>query len=111
MKRYFSRNLAAHAAHDEAKAARRNSRGVESDRRLELFHEIKASNDAQIQCPHCQVRGQVHTRGRRDKEGVSGGKATAALLTAGASLIFVGLSRRKSRVHLYCRNCGMTWTA
>ena len=108
---YFERNAAAHAANDRAQAARRDQKAARGDARIAAYQQTRAAHDAQIVCPHCQLRGQVAARGSRDKEGVSGGKATAALLTAGASLLFVGLSRKRSRVHLYCRNCGMTWTA
>ncbi len=44
-------------------------------------------------CPHCQTRGSVYTKAVTQKKGVSGGKATAALLTGGVSLLATGLSR------------------
>lgn len=64
---------------------------------------------AQIVCPHCQTRGQVTVRRVRRKKGVSGGKATAGLLTMGASLLAVGLSRKEGAQNLTCGNCGMSW--
>jgi hypothetical protein len=44
----------------------------------------------QIICPHCQTHGLVRTKADRVKAGVSGGKATGAILTAGASLFLDG---------------------
>jgi regulator of protease activity HflC (stomatin/prohibitin superfamily) len=108
---YFERNAAAHAANGQAKAARRSQRGDADAARIQLWRDTMAANNAKLQCPHCHVTGQVTAHGRRDKKGISGGKATAAFLTFGVSLLFVGLSRREDHVHLYCRNCGMTWAA
>src|SRR4051812_31134040 len=44
-------------------------------------------------CPHCQAKGTVRTTRRDVKKGISGGKATAALVTSGLSVLAVGLSR------------------
>ena len=60
-------------------------------------------------CPHCGVRGTVHAQPKKMKAGVSGGKATAALLTGGISLLAVGLSRRQQVTEAWCRNCDSTW--
>jgi hypothetical protein len=65
----------------------------------------------QIVCPHCQVRGHVTTRQVRAKKGVSGGKATGAVLTGGVSLLATGLSRKENQTEMHCGNCNMTWTA
>ena len=46
-------------------------------------------------CPHCQEKGHVRTQPVTRKKGVSGGKATAALLTGGVSLLATGLSRKE----------------
>jgi len=43
-------------------------------------------------CPHCQTRGQVHTKRVKRKAGISGGKVMGGLLTGGISLIGTGLS-------------------
>lgn len=64
---------------------------------------------AAIVCPHCQTRGQVRTKAVKIKRGISGGKATGALLTAGFSLFATGLSRKETHTECTCRACGMTW--
>lgn len=61
-------------------------------------------------CPHCQVKGQVKTEQVKRKAGVSGGKATAAVLTAGVSLLGTGLSRKQKVTEASCGNCGAVWT-
>jgi len=63
-----------------------------------------------IVCPHCQTRGQVRTQRKRVKRGVSGGKATGALLTGGLSLLGTGLSRKETVTEMRCGNCHTTWT-
>ena len=65
---------------------------------------------AQRMCPHCQTRGQVKTAQVRVKKGISGGKATGAVLTAGLSLVATGLSRKATVTKATCGNCGMSWT-
>src|SRR5262245_62922855 len=47
--------------------------------------------NAQMICPHCQAKGTVHTQPVRCKKGISGGKATAAILTGGVSILATGL--------------------
>jgi hypothetical protein len=64
---------------------------------------------ARIVCPHCATAGQVTVRLAVRKKGVSGGKATGALLTGGASMLLTGLSRKEPARELHCGNCGMTW--
>lgn len=60
-------------------------------------------------CPHCQTPGQVRMRTVKLKQGISGGKATGAVLTGGLSLLATGLSR-KSKVQLArCGNCLTSW--
>jgi len=67
------------------------------------------SGDSQILCPHCQVRGQVHTKRVKVKRGVSGGKTTGAVLTAGFSILATGLSRKETATRATCNNCHVTW--
>ena len=43
------------------------------------------------------------------KKGISGGKATGAVLTGGLSLLATGLSRKEMVREAYCYNCKMTW--
>lgn len=60
-------------------------------------------------CPHCQARGTVTTKKIKRKKGVSGGKATAAILTLGWSLLVTGLSRKEKETEAHCTACGATW--
>lgn len=60
-------------------------------------------------CPHCNTRGHVRVKAVTKKSGVSGGKATGALLTGGVSLLATGLSRKESVTQAHCANCNSTW--
>lgn len=64
---------------------------------------------ARLVCPHCGVGGQVSTSRVPRKQGISGGKATAGLLTGGVSLFVVGLSRKQTMTRMRCGNCAMDW--
>ena len=70
---------------------------------------LHGAASAQHVCPHCQTRGKVMTKPISRKAGVSGGKATGALLTGGVSLLATGLSRKESVTEAHCKNCGSTW--
>src|SRR5687767_7910869 len=61
--------------------------------------------DAGIMCPHCQVRGGVRTKSIKQKKGLSGGKATAAVFTMGISMLGTGLSRKEKVTEAKCGNC------
>jgi hypothetical protein len=65
--------------------------------------------DLALRCPHCGVRGQVTVTPVVRKKGISGGKATAALLTGGTSMLATGLSRKEPAVRMTCGSCGTTW--
>lgn len=65
-------------------------------------------NSAMV-CPHCQCVGKIRTKEVKQKKGVSGGKAAAAVLTAGVSLLAVGLSREEGATQAHCDNCNNTW--
>ena len=39
------------------------------------------------------------------KKGISGAKATGAILTAGVSLLATGLSRKEGQTQAHCENC------
>lgn len=69
----------------------------------------KELQDKKIICPHCQTRGFVTTERVKRKSGIHGGKATAALLTAGVSLLGTGLSQKNTVTEAHCSNCGTTW--
>jgi hypothetical protein len=60
-------------------------------------------------CPHCQTKGQVRTKSVVRKKGVSGSKATAAILTGGLSLLFIGLSQEENQTQAHCCDCNNTW--
>lgn len=66
--------------------------------------------NAAMVCPHCQVRGQVRVKAVTQKRGISGSKATAAVLTAGVSMLATGLSRKERVTQAHCDNCGNTWS-
>jgi transcription elongation factor Elf1 len=68
-----------------------------------------AEADAQLVCPHCQTKGSVRSTHGKVKKGISGGKATAAVLTAGVSMLATGLSHKGQATQLKCSNCGTTW--
>jgi uncharacterized membrane protein len=60
-------------------------------------------------CPHCQAKGKVRTNGVKKKVGISGGKAAAAVLTGGLSVVAVGLSRKEGLTQARCDNCDSIW--
>jgi hypothetical protein len=60
-------------------------------------------------CPHCQAAGKVRAKEVQHNAGVSGGKVVAMILTAGISLLFVGLSRIENKTVAHCDNCGSNW--
>ena len=63
----------------------------------------------QMICPHCQAHGQIRTKIVERKKGVSGAKATGAILTGGFSLLATGLSRKEHPTQAHCDNCNNTW--
>ena len=86
-----------------ASTATRRSSGVARPR------SPKEAKAGKMICPHCQTKGQVRTRQVKQKKGVSGGKATAAVVTAGWSLLGTGLSRKEKMTEARCNNCGAIW--
>jgi hypothetical protein len=61
---------------------------------------------------HLSALRQPRIREVRDtirKEGISGGKATGAVLTGGLSILATGLSRKQAWKSLTCSNCKMHW--
>lgn len=63
-----------------------------------------------ILCPQCQTTGSVTTKQVQQKKGISGGKATGALLTGGITLLATGLSRKETITQAHCTNCQSRWT-
>lgn len=70
--------------------------------------EHGALNPAMV-CPHCGAHGAVRTKLVDRKKGVSGGKATAAVLTGGVSMLAVGLSRKEHLTRARCDRCLNVW--
>jgi hypothetical protein len=64
----------------------------------------------QMVCPHCNAKGSVITSRVRQKQGIGGGKATAAILTGGVSMLGTGLSRKQTVTKAHCTNCMARWT-
>jgi hypothetical protein len=60
-------------------------------------------------CPHCRKKGFVSTMPVKRKKGISGAKATGALLTAGVSILATGLARKEGLTQAHCGNCNSTW--
>jgi hypothetical protein len=67
------------------------------------------TKNPQMICPHCQTQGSVSTEKTKVKQGISGGKATGAVLTAGLSILATGLSRKQTATRAKCSNCGAEW--
>lgn len=74
----------------------------------ELDFKYGKLNDKLV-CPHCQQKGHVRTKSITKSKGISGGKATAALLTGGISLVATGLSQKEKHTQANCSNCNSTW--
>ena len=72
--------------------------------------EVRVVIHQKSTCPHCVAEGAVTMRTGKAKRGISGGKATAGLLTAGVSLLVVGLSRKQTITQATCSSCHATWT-
>jgi hypothetical protein len=73
-------------------------------------YELWGALNPALVCPHCQTKGEVRTKSLQRKAGISGGKATAALLTAGLSVVATGLSRKENVTQAHCMHCNSTWT-
>jgi len=71
--------------------------------------QLSVANPEMI-CPHCQTKGSVTTRQVKRKKGISGGKATAAVLTAGVSMLGTGLSRKQKVTEATCSHCHAVWS-
>lgn len=72
-------------------------------------NEVANRGADKILCPHCQTRGSVTVRMIVRGKGISGGKATGALLTGGASMLATGLSKNQNVRRLSCSNCAVEW--
>lgn len=63
----------------------------------------------QVVCPHCQTKGLVRMQSAKVKQGISGGKATGAVLTGGLSVLATGLSKKGKVTQAWCGNCLTAW--
>lgn len=72
------------------------------------MHKGYKSNSA-LKCQHCGTTGKVIHRKADHKSGISGGKATGAILTGGLSLLATGLSKKVKVNEFKCKGCGITW--
>jgi hypothetical protein len=67
------------------------------------------SLNKKIVCAQCGKQGCVVTKRLKAKKGVSGAKATGAILTGGLSLFATGLSRKEWVTDAKCKNCKSQW--
>ena len=74
-----------------------------------MAQKAVATARPEMVCPHCQVKGMIKTVPVTRKNGISGGKATGALLTGGLSLFATGLSKKTTALRGGCSNCGIGW--
>jgi hypothetical protein len=72
-------------------------------KKIQASIDADDERDRRIVCQFCHESSCVTTRSKRVKRGVSGGKATAAILTSGYSMLGVGLSRKQEVTELSCR--------
>ena len=78
---------------------------------LYYFFQRKPKPDGSemIICQYCQRRGGISLRKVKRKKGISGGKATAAILTLGWSLLATGLAKKVDQTEVHCSYCGMIY--
>lgn len=94
---------------------RPDTRPLEQQREASRVAEVRNKNllwgslKPNMVCPHCQEKGHVRTKPVKKKVGISGAKATAAVLTAGVSLLGTGLARKENLTQAHCENCSSTW--
>jgi phage FluMu protein Com len=62
-----------------------------------------------LKCPHCDSTGTVSSKSVKTKQGISGGKATGAVLTFGVSMLATGLSRKQAVTEMKCGKCKTVW--
>ena len=79
------------------------------ERRSHDMAVVWGSINPALICPHCQTKGQVRTKGITQRKGISGAKATGAILTGGVSMLATGLSRKEDATQAHCDDCGSKW--
>ena len=75
---------------------------------LNLLTQRGAVNPLMI-CPHCQTKGKIRTKSVVQDKGISGGKVTAAVVTAGVSILAAGLAKKENVTQAYCEQCNNSW--
>ena len=89
---------------------REKYRAAKKARRANILLTLtRGPRNTSMVCPHCNEKGKIRTKTVRRKKGISGGKATAALLTGGLSMFATGLSRKAKQTEAHCSNCNNTW--
>jgi DNA-directed RNA polymerase subunit RPC12/RpoP len=73
------------------------------------IQEEKKPPNPHVVCKYCNEKGCVKLTTVHRKKGISGGKATGALMTGGVSMFATGLSRQQKITHMRCTNCGTEW--
>lgn len=105
---------AEHAAKLAERTAKLAARRADNRAFIEQVAEKRAAQrEAErpiLACPHCLTMGAVTAKRVTAKQGISGGKATGAVLTGGASLLLTGLSRKQRVTRMHCAHCGLSWT-
>jgi hypothetical protein len=74
-----------------------------------VMQAVAAPQPKGLRCPHCGAVGRVKTKRVKTKQGISGGKAAGAVLTAGFSVLATGLSRKQDVTEMRCKACKMVW--
>jgi len=87
----------------------RLDKSPEGQRLRREYQDEKRERDSKIVCPQCQTSGHVTTTHVTLKKGISGAKATGAILTGGLSLAATGLSQKDNATQATCSHCGSTW--
>lgn len=82
---------------------------LQEETQAQTFNEAYGQLYNQIICPHCGLKGVVRTKQITKKHGISGAKATGAILTGGFSLLATGLSKKENITEAHCTNCNQTW--
>ena len=91
----------------EQRAERRKQNRIIAKMRHQ--NETWGPQNPALVCPHCQTKGRVRVKPVQRKKGVSGAKATGALLTGGVSMLATGLSRKEGSTQAHCERCNSTW--
>jgi transcription elongation factor Elf1 len=86
-----------------------NHPGCKKSHIVPVADRLRPVHKPHLICPHCQTVGHVSTSHIRVKRGISGGKATGAILTGGISLFATGLARKEGVAQAHCGRCGVKW--